>query len=187
MGEVSAAYSAGALTLEDAVCVSFHRSRVQARAAGLGKMLATDLTEEEASRYLEPYHGRVTIAAINSPLSLTLSGDAEPLEEISGTLTRAGRFNRFLQVEVPYHSHHMDPLQDDLLESLAGLSPRIPSTPLYSTVSGGPVETALPDARYWWRNIREPVRLKVALVGMIEGGSRISSWKWVPIPFFPFR
>ncbi|MCU0873655.1 MAG: type I polyketide synthase, partial [Pirellulaceae bacterium] len=79
IGEVAAAYAAGALTLEQAVHVIYHRSQAQNRVSGQGGMLAVGLGLEEARKLIAGYDGRVSIAAVNGPEMLTLSGDLDPL------------------------------------------------------------------------------------------------------------
>jgi acyl transferase domain-containing protein len=80
VGEVAAAYVSGALSLPDAVQVIFHRSRLQHRTRGLGRMMATGLSLSQADQMLNGHHNGVAIAAINSPHAITLSGDANILE-----------------------------------------------------------------------------------------------------------
>jgi acyl transferase domain-containing protein len=103
VGEVAAAHVSGALNLEDAVRVIFHRSRLQQRTAGQGAMLAVGLTFEEAESLIKGYEEKVSIGAVNSPSDVTLSGDAEALKEIAESSEKKEIFSRFLQVEVPYH------------------------------------------------------------------------------------
>src|SRR5262249_59266198 len=98
-GEMAAAYIAGALSLEDAVRVTFHRSRLQFRAAGQGVMLAAGISEEEAARLVARHPLAISIAAINGARSITLSGDAIILAEIENTLNASDSFSRPLQVD----------------------------------------------------------------------------------------
>jgi acyl transferase domain-containing protein len=105
VGEVAAACVSGALSLEDAVRVSYHRGRLQQRMAGQGRMLAAELTESEAADLIARHGpGKVSLGAINSPASLTLSGDGPTLEAIAAELGSRGMFCRFLRVELAYHS-----------------------------------------------------------------------------------
>lgn len=180
VGEVSAAYVAGALDLEDALRVSYHRSRVQKKAAGLGSMLAVGLSVQEAEELLAeqeaeraPDYAGVSVAAANSPTSTTLSGDTAALKSLAETLDAKDVFHRFLQVEVPYHSPLMEPLRDDLLAALDGLRPQPPEIPLYSTVTGEPVEDAIHDAAYWYRNVRQPVYFAKAVQNLVAGGHKV--------------
>lgn len=169
-GEAAAAHVAGQLDLATACTVIYHRSRVQQRASGKGRMLAAALTEAEALERIAPVADRVSIAAMNGPGILTLAGDAEPLEAIAAGLAEDGRFNRFLTVAVPFHSHHMDPLRADLEASLAAIRPTAATTPLYSTVTGARADDLPYDAAYWWRNVRQPVRFADAIRALIADG-----------------
>ena len=74
VGEIAAAYVAGALTLPDAVRVVVHRARLMQRAEGLGRMVSVDLSEAEALRALAA-NGRVSIAAVNAPTTTVLAGE----------------------------------------------------------------------------------------------------------------
>ncbi len=171
VGEVAAAYVSGALTLSDALAVVFHRSRLQQRLRGQGRMLAVALPVEQMEQMPRPVHANaVTIASINSPSSVTLSGDADALEEMARSLERAGVFCRFLKVDVPYHSARMDGLHDELVRSLAALVPRTSSIPFVSTVSGQLANGPELDAEYWWRNVRQPVVFAKAINVLLETG-----------------
>src|SRR5262249_10957730 len=100
----------------------------------------------------------VALAAINGPASVTLSGEADPLAEIARDLEGRGVFCRFLQVNYAFHSAQMDPIRDELIRSLSGITPRPATVPLFSTVTGQRVEGHELGPEYWWRNVRETVR-----------------------------
>ena len=170
IGEVAAAYATGALTLEQAVEVIYHRSRGQNRATDKGKMLAAALTLTEAREAIVGIEDRVSIAAINGPAMMTFSGDAEPLEQLAATFNERDAFHRFLRVNVPFHSHHMEPLKDELIGSLNHLTPGEATTALYSTVTGQREDGTHLDSQYWYRNVREPVYFTDALQQMIDDG-----------------
>jgi acyl transferase domain-containing protein/acyl carrier protein/phospholipid N-methyltransferase len=172
-GEVAAACIAGALSLEDAVQVAFHRSRLQRRTAGQGAMLAVGISREEAAHLVERHPRAISIAAVNGPRSLTLSGDASVLAEIDKALNEAGLFSRALQVEVPFHSPKMEQLETELLECLREIRPRPASTALFSTVTGTALEGSELDARYWYRNIRQPVLFQDTMGEVIKAGHKL--------------
>src|SRR3954454_12190276 len=168
VGEVAAAHVAGVLDLEDAVRLIFHRSRLQQLTAGQGAMLAVGLPAEEAEQLLAGHEDRVSIAAVNSPGDVTLSGDADALEDIAASLRRKLTFCQFLQVEVPYHSPRMDPLRSELLHSLRELHPQPATTPLFSTATGEAVEGPELDAAYWWQNMRHAVHFSAAMDALLR-------------------
>ncbi len=169
VGEVSAAYVAGVYSMEEAVLVSYHRSRLQQTTAGLGAMLAVGCSEKEANSWIGD-RGGVAVAAVNSFDAVTLSGDRVGLDVIAAELEAAGVFNKFLRVEVAYHSPQMDPLEAELLEVLAPLNPKPARLPLYSTAYGEVVEASRWDAGYWWQNVRHAVRFADAAKGLMEAG-----------------
>jgi acyl transferase domain-containing protein/acyl carrier protein len=173
VGEVAAAHLAGVLSLEDALNVVFHRSRLQATTAGQGQMLAAGLSEKEANLLLAGYTEQVSIAAINSPRAVTLAGDGQALVEIAGLLELQGIFHRFLQVEVPYHSPQMEPIKAELATALQDINPQTTAIPLFSTVTGAAVAGPELDEVYWGRNIREPVRFAGAIEGLTQAGANI--------------
>lgn len=170
IGEVAAAYTAGALTLEQAVQVIFHRSRGQHAAAGKGAMLAVGVDLVAAEKLIAKVADRVSVAAINGPESITLSGDRAPLEEIARQLEQQDIFHRFLKVDVPFHSHHMAPLKEELIGSLNDLQPSAAQIALYSTVSGKREDGLHLVSDYWYQNVRDPVYFAPALQRMIEDG-----------------
>jgi acyl transferase domain-containing protein/aryl carrier-like protein len=169
-GEIAAHYLAGALSFEDAVCIIYHRSRLQQRTSGQGRMLAVGMTPETLDQAVRDAGPEVSIAAINSPGAVTLVGETAILENMAQQLETFGVFHRFLHGKVPYHSHFMDPLREELLSSLVALQPRSASLPLYSTVTGTRIDGRGIDANYWWQNIRATVLFGSALAQMIQDG-----------------
>lgn len=170
VGEVSAAYLSGMLSLQDAVKVSYHRSRLQGRMAGTGSMLAVGLSASAARERLQGVAG-VEIAAINSPSGVTLAGHTLSLQNLAEALTQEQIFNRALHVEVPYHSFLMEPILEELTTVLADIRPRMPTIPLYSTVTGKQVEPdSVWDAAYWVRNVRQPVYFADAVASLLDAG-----------------
>jgi acyl transferase domain-containing protein/NAD(P)-dependent dehydrogenase (short-subunit alcohol dehydrogenase family)/acyl carrier protein/threonine dehydrogenase-like Zn-dependent dehydrogenase len=162
VGEVASAYASGALSLEEALLVSYHRGRLQQTLAGTGTLLAVELTEEEALKLLESLP-EVSIAAINGPTSLTLAGDTEQLEMAQASLKKMGRFHKFMKVSIPFHSPKMNAIEQELLSCLQGLQPQATVLPLYSTVSGQRLTGPEVDGSYWWLNVRQTVRFADAI------------------------
>jgi acyl transferase domain-containing protein len=157
MGEVAAAYTAGALSLDNAAQVICLRSWLMRRASGQGAMLATELTAAEAAEVIGGRQDLVSIAVSNSRRSTVLSGDQAALNAISAELGRREVFCRWVKVDVASHSPQMDALRGELTKLLADVSGRAPLVPMYSTVTGALVQGAELDAGYWNRNLRMPV------------------------------
>ncbi|MGF1637579.1 MAG: beta-ketoacyl synthase N-terminal-like domain-containing protein, partial [Cyclobacteriaceae bacterium] len=170
IGEVAAAYASGALTLEQAVEVIFHRSRGQNKATDKGKMLAVGLPLTAARAEILGLEEKISIAAINGPNMVALSGDADALEIVAERLNSRDIFHRYLKVNVPFHSHHMDELKEDLISSLIHLKPKKAEIPLYSTVTGKQESGEHLLSEYWFQNVREPVYFTDAIQSMIDDG-----------------
>ncbi|MGL1887999.1 MAG: SDR family NAD(P)-dependent oxidoreductase [Reichenbachiella sp.] len=170
IGEVAAAYTAGSLTMEQAVQVIFHRSRGQHAATGKGKMLAVSVSLTAAEEIIKDVKDTVSIGAVNGPEMCVLSGDETPLAQISEKLTQKDVFNKFLRVTVPFHSHHMEPLKNELISSLDHLNPNKASMDLYSTVTGSKEDGLHLVSEYWYDNVRKPVYFANALSKMIDDG-----------------
>ncbi len=168
VGEVAAAYLAGVFSLEDAVRVIYHRGRCMEQAPARGRMLAAALTPDEAQSLIAEYGDRVALAAVNSPGSVTLSGEAGPLEECAERIQLRGVFYRFLKVQYAFHSAQMDPIRAELLAALEGIRPKKAALPLFSTVSGRRVEGPELGPLYWWQNVRQAVRFADGVNGLIE-------------------
>lgn len=166
-GEIAAVCVAGALSLEDAVRVIYYRSSLQHRTTGMGKMVAVGISHEEAQAAIAGREELVSIAGINSPSAVTLAGDEHVLEEVLQPLREREVFCKYLRVEVPYHSHYMEPLRGELLAALKDLQPRTAAIPLYSTVTGGEIDGSELDAEYWWHNVRDSVLFGKAADAMI--------------------
>ncbi|HZI11301.1 MAG TPA: type I polyketide synthase, partial [Myxococcus sp.] len=172
-GEAAAFWAAGVYTLEQAAHVIYTRSRLQHRTSGQGKLYAVGLPYDQALAAIEGHAG-VSIAAINSPSAVTLAGDPDVLERITAPLLDKGVFCKPLKVDVPFHSHYMEPLRGELLESLVDLKPSATAVlPLYSTVTGQRAQGPELDGGYWWLNVREPVYFAAATYKMLEDGYRV--------------
>jgi acyl transferase domain-containing protein/aryl carrier-like protein len=172
-GEPAAAYAAGVLSLEEAIRVIYHRSRLQQGITGQGGLVAVGLSLEETLEQVRALgSSSLSLAAINSPSSVTVVGSDEDVRRLHAHLERQGVFARILRVTVPYHSVFMDPLRAELLTELDDLIVVEADVPLYSTVDGGRVTGLELDAGYWFRNVREPVRFINAIKAILEDGHR---------------
>ena len=174
-GEVAAHYLAGALTFEQAIHVIYHRSRLQQRTSGMGRMLAVGLSAESFmqkidARTQDDIGRQVSIAAINGPSTITVAGDSNVLDDIAGQLDERRIFNRFLNGKVPYHTHYMDCIKEDLVSAFEKLSPDAATLPLYSTVTGERLDGYTDGAAYWWQNTRATVLFEPAVRRMLDDG-----------------
>ena len=169
-GGIAASHIAGVHDLADTLLLAYHRSRLQSRASGQGTMLAVGLGAVAAQEAIAACAGQVWLAAVNSPTSCALSGDADALERICVQLQEQGAFARLLQVAVPYHSARMDPIHDELLAALRPLKAGKAQIGLVSDVTGDWADGTGYDAGYWWRTVRQPVRFAEGVATLIDAG-----------------
>ncbi|WP_367127415.1 type I polyketide synthase [Saccharothrix sp. HUAS TT1] len=167
-GEIAAACAAGALSLEDGARVVALRSRAIAGLAGSGGMASVALPVSEVRARIGDLD--VSVAAVNGPTSTVVSGPTAPLEAFLGGLD--GVRVRRVPVDYASHSSQVDSLRRELLDALAPVAPRPSATAFYSTVTGTPVDTRELDARYWFRNLREPVELERTTRALLADGFR---------------
>ncbi|TDV37800.1 type I polyketide synthase [Actinophytocola oryzae] len=172
VGEISAAHVAGALSLADAAKVVAMRGRVLLSLAGKGGMVAVSLPEDAVARRLASFGGSVSIAAINGPRTVVISGDPAELAELAAGWAADGVRNRTIPVDYASHSEHIAASRPGLLTALAGITPGVARIPFWSTVTGRPMDTRELDPDYWYRNLRQTVRLDQVTGELMDRGHR---------------
>ncbi|HZL48152.1 MAG TPA: SDR family NAD(P)-dependent oxidoreductase, partial [Solirubrobacteraceae bacterium] len=171
-GEIAAACVAGGLSLEDAARVIALRSRALARLSGHGGMVSLVLSESELGVRLERFGGALSLAAINGPRSIAVSGERDALVDLLGWCEAEGVKGRELPVDYAAHSAQVEEIRDELLAACASVAPRSGDVPFYSSLTGGLLDTECLDAAYWYRNLRETARFEGAVRGLLEHGHR---------------
>ncbi|MBB4676150.1 type I polyketide synthase [Crossiella cryophila] len=161
-GEIAAAYVAGTLSLADAARIAALRSKALLALAGKGGMVSIPLPRAEVDQRLSTGDGRISVAAVNGPSSTVVSGDATALDELFAELTAAGVQARRIPVDYASHSAHVELVREELAGLLAPIEPGRVLVPLLSTVTGRFLTDHEADAGYWYRNLRQTVRLEEA-------------------------
>ncbi|NXX58216.1 RADS1 synthase, partial [Scopus umbretta] len=168
IGEVAAAHFAGYLSLADAVKVIYHRSRLQAKTASGRMLVVGNIPVEEIAEYLHRYSGTVCIAAFNSPVSCTLSGNSDSVDAIQRDLAQAfsqrNIFLHVLNVPAAYHSPSMDMILEELEENIQPLEKQKGEIEVISTLTGvAASEKDFSQGKFWARHTREPVAFTQAI------------------------
>ncbi|WP_405876178.1 SDR family NAD(P)-dependent oxidoreductase [Streptomyces sp. NBC_00005] len=172
LGEIAAAYSAGALSLDDAVAVVCGRAQAVVPLVGEGGMLALELPRTRVQELLEPYAGRLFVAAVNSGQSTAVSGAADALTDLLDQCQEQQIPARRLTTPFASHTPLMAPVRDELLHRLRTVRGVPAEVPLYSTVSAEPVPGDRLEAGYWYQNLSEPVRFGDTIRRMLDDGYR---------------
>ena len=171
-GEIAAAYAAGILSLEDCMSISYYRGLVVGNLRTSfpklkGAMLAIEGTENNIRNLLKDEEiGQADIACVNSPTSITVSGNEQAIEKLEVISKQKDIFNRRLRVDVAYHSHHMHLVENAYLSYLQGIKPRKSNIRFHSSLKGGIVEAVTLEPAYWVGNLTSTVRFSEALQSM---------------------
>ena len=166
-GEIAAAYVAGGLSLEDAVHVVALRSQVLKNLVGKGGVLSIAAPVDWVRERIQRWDGRISVGGVNGPRSVGVVGDMEALSELLAECRGEEIRAREVPATVASHSPQVEPLREELLRVLAGITPRTGDIPFHSTVTAGPLDTAELDEEYWYRNTREPVQLERTVRGLL--------------------
>ncbi|BCJ50494.1 hypothetical protein Asp14428_19690 [Actinoplanes sp. NBRC 14428] len=171
IGEVTAAHVAGILSLEDACALVAARAELMQNMPPGGAMVAVRASEEDVLPMLELASGLVSVAAVNGPASVVLSGDGKALGTLTPMLADRGFRPRELRVSHAFHSPRIDPILAGFRRAVEGLSysaPRIPIVPL----APGDADRGerMRSADYWVTQARAEVRFHDGVVRLSEAG-----------------
>lgn len=170
VGEIAAAHIAGILSLEEAVRIIGHRGDCLQSLALPGRMIAAEMTADEARKLLHEFAPTVCVAAINGPRMITLAGQSEAFDVLELQLKARSIWFKPLHVQHAFHSFLVEGAQKPFLERIGAIDRRVPRCDMISTVTAELVgQTGLPSD-YWWDNIRQPVRFAEAIWQLADRG-----------------
>ena len=158
VGEYVAACLAGVFSLEDGLKLIAARGRLMQALPQDGAMLSMLASEQEAIAFIEPYSKALSIAAINGPESVVISGSKEAINAVEQTLTAKGIKTKQLNVSHAFHSHLMEPMLTDFAQVAQTVKFSQPQIKLISNVTGELITHEVTTVEYWCRHIRQSVR-----------------------------
>ncbi|MFD0417098.1 type I polyketide synthase [Streptomyces sp. NPDC127108] len=170
-GEIAAACVAGALSLRDAARVVALRSLAIRELSGKGGMVSVPLPEAEVRELITAWDDRISVAAVNGPAQVVVSGEPDALEELVAQCVAQDVRARTIPVDYASHSAYVEQIQERIAEALADVSPQAAEVPLFSTLTGAWLDADTPmDAGYWYRNLRRTVLFEHATRGLLAEG-----------------
>lgn len=170
LGEFAAVYAAGVLSLEDGLRLVVERGRLMEKA--MGRMVAVEASEERVAPLLQTVDD-VTIAVVNGPESVVISGGHESVVHVAEQLQAAGMKTRTLAIPVAAHSPMLDPVLDAFEAVVERITLSAPRIPVVSSMTGKLVTDELTTPRYWRNHLRNTVRFAAGVTTLHEQGADI--------------
>jgi acyl transferase domain-containing protein/acyl carrier protein len=174
VGEYVAACVAGVFTLEDGLRLIAERGRLMQALPPGGAMAALFAPADEVAVAVAPYADRLAIAAVNAVDSVVISGEAGAIDAVLEGFARRNVRGHRLFISLAAHSPLVEPALAAMEACAAGVSMRAPRIPVAWNLTGGQPLPAgdVPDATYWRRHLREPVRFAAGMAKLHADGFR---------------
>ncbi len=174
-GEITAACAAGIMPVADGMRLMVERSRVITdRLSGRGGMALVEMPAADVEAAIEDaVWERVSIGAVNGPRAVVVSGPVDAVDAVVAHCRARDVRARRVPIDYASHSRHVEEIREEVLRAAAHVTTRDREVAFYSTVTGGPLDPSDLDAAYWYRNLREPVRLEDAVRALAADGHRV--------------
>ncbi|MCG0283777.1 acyltransferase domain-containing protein, partial [Streptomyces sp. PSAA01] len=172
-GEIAAAHVCGALSLRDATKIVALRSKALVELIGHGGMASVAQSADLVEAGIAAWNDRLSVAVVNGPRSVVVSGEDDALDEFIEKMHAEGAQARRISVSYASHSHQVSRVREGVIRPLSDVRPRTSDLPLYSTLSGEPIDTARMDATYWYENLREQVLFAPSVRRLLDDGFRV--------------
>ncbi|NEP11408.1 MAG: acyltransferase domain-containing protein, partial [Symploca sp. SIO2C1] len=173
VGEYVAATVAGVFCLEEGLKLIAARGRLMQQLPQGGEMLSVLASESQVRLAIAPYNSEVTIAAINGPESIVISGVSAAISEICNSLESQGIKIKHLQVSHAFHSPLMEPILAEFEAIARKITYNQPQIPLISNLTGKPVDKSIATANYWVSHIRQPVQFARSMETLHQQGYKV--------------
>lgn len=158
IGEIAAACVAGVFSIEDGLQLVAARGRLMGALPKNGEMVSCLANEAQVQAAIAPYATEVSIAALNGPENVVISGKRESVRTITDQLVAQGITIRKLTVSHAFHSPLMAPMLDDFRQLAERITYHKPIMPLVSNLTGELAGDDIMTPSYWVRHVCEAVR-----------------------------
>ncbi|MFE0422625.1 acyltransferase domain-containing protein, partial [Streptomyces sp. NPDC058953] len=164
-GEIAAACAAGIISLAHGLRLSVGRSlAIDATLSGKGALASLAMPAADVDR------DRVSVAAVNGPNAVVVSGDVAAVHAVVDDCRTRGIRAKVIPVDYASHSAHVEAIRDEVLRAADGIETTDTGVAFYSTVTGGPIDVRDMDAEYWYRNLRQEVRFSETIGKLADAG-----------------
>jgi mycobactin polyketide synthetase MbtD len=173
LGEIGAAYIAGAITLQQAVGVVFARATLLDGLTGPYRVAVLGLSPGAAEQAIADIDGWAEVSVVNSKSSVAVSGDTAAIAALVRDVTDRGGFAREIEMWFPAHTTKLDPLRSEL-DALLPAGPFADAPVRFiGSATGAAVAADIDFADYWYTNLRSTVRFDRAVAAALAAGARI--------------
>jgi amino acid adenylation domain-containing protein len=169
VGEYAAACAAGAFSLEDGLRLIIERARLMQELPLDGSMAAVLGDLETVERAILPYAQSLSIAAVNGPRNVVISGERESITAVLKSLSAGGVRSIPLNTSHAFHSPLMEPMLDRFEAAARTVYTESPAIPLFSNLTGR-IRKEAPDSTYWRRHCREAVQFSSSIEELCRAG-----------------
>lgn len=173
VGEYTAACVAGVFSLRDGLKLIAHRGRLMQELPSGGNMVALMTSAEQISEIVKPYDSKVSLAAVNGPQNVVISGEEAAITEICQQLENQEIKTKQLQVSHAFHSPLMEPMLVEFAKVAEEITYNLPEIPIVSNVTGQQADETIATANYWVSHVRETVRFAQSMETLNQQNCRI--------------
>jgi mycobactin polyketide synthetase MbtD len=171
LGEVGAAYVAGAITLADAAAVVIARAQVVDGLPGSYGMAVLGISADEAERLIAATPGWLELSVVNAGSSVVVSGDRDAITALVTAVEEQGVFAREIAVNFPAHTSALEPLREDLIARLPRATFADTPVQFVGSATASLVAPGTEFADYWYQNLRNTVRFDRAVAIAVQHGA----------------
>jgi len=169
VGEVCAYHIAGAITLEEALFLVYHRGQSMKSTIGDGKMLALRASMDFAKQLVSEYDG-IELAAHNGPKSIVLSGDNEIIKTVKEKCIEHDIKAKIINHNYAFHSNKMNSIMNEFSNSIKKITFKETDIPVFSTTTGKKANGEMLTTQYWANNVRGTVRFSESIQSSCQYG-----------------
>jgi acyl transferase domain-containing protein len=156
-------------SLEDGLRLIAARARLM-QALPAGSMAAVFAPEAQVAEVIRPFGGALSVAALNGPDHVVISGETAAIDAAVAHFTAGGVGTQRLVVSHAFHSASMDPMLADFERRAAAVAFSVPKVPLASNLTGQFAGGEIATSAYWRDHVRRPVRFVEGLARLREAG-----------------